>query len=415
MYHYLVFNMDTWKQRVDAVELIKSPGHRPDGFDVATRKAVLETERRALLAQISQVEETSQIRSQLVFLKGRLLSLSDQYDPECERCLARAVKLDRDNLAAWNLLGECFWKKGDLTEAEKCFEHVQLASQYKDVDSLHHLSMLLRQKRVKGKSEQLEAVRTSIDKAKEAIKLDISNGHSWFVLGNAYLTLFFGFTQDQAHLQQALKAYKRACADAKEEASNPDLHYNCSTIYNFLQDYSDAIQCLERTLELEPDNTSAGDLLESILKQLAAVQRAISSKIKPKKLQTYVKAIESKGSASTLLAHLIEGDNSDKSISLYIFAVLTDDPMTQVFAAVDAAGETCRVTVSNMVDNGVRLNDTVSIGGPVKRSVLMRHGGTTYAFTSLRVTDPRTITRNGARLGDDAVLLSQLSVESRAI
>lgn len=93
---------------------------------------------------------------------------------------------------------------------------------------MHNLSMLLRQKRAKAAEERRAIVMESIEVAKavrvqsfhlyfplldalidvhlpafaQALKLDLNNGHSWFILGNAYMALFFGFSLDPTHLQQ---------------------------------------------------------------------------------------------------------------------------------------------------------------------------------------------------------------------
>lgn len=46
----------------------------------------------------------------------------DQYDEGAEEHLSAAVKLDPSSITAWNSLGACLWKKGDLQGAENCFE-----------------------------------------------------------------------------------------------------------------------------------------------------------------------------------------------------------------------------------------------------------------------------------------------------
>ncbi len=60
--------------------------------------------------------------------------------------------------------------------------------------------------------------------------LDVSDGQSWFVLGNAYLAVFFGKLHDATALTHALKAYTRADKDPVQTANNPDLHYNKATV-----------------------------------------------------------------------------------------------------------------------------------------------------------------------------------------
>ena len=36
--------------------------------------------------------------------------------------LSKAVKLDPALVQAWNELGECFWKRGDVENAWNCFQ-----------------------------------------------------------------------------------------------------------------------------------------------------------------------------------------------------------------------------------------------------------------------------------------------------
>ena len=61
-------------------------------------------------------------------LLGRTLNVLPTYDPQAQEALARAVKLDPLLVEAWNSLGECLWKKGDIEAAKNCFtgalEHV---------------------------------------------------------------------------------------------------------------------------------------------------------------------------------------------------------------------------------------------------------------------------------------------------
>ena len=42
---------------------------------------------------------------------------------------------------------------------------------------------------------------------RQALKLDLTNGHSWYIVGNAYLALFFGIAQSKDYLQQARETF----------------------------------------------------------------------------------------------------------------------------------------------------------------------------------------------------------------
>ena len=68
-------------------------------------------------------------KSQYFYLLGKTLNVMPTHDPQAHEALSRAVKLDPLLVDAWNCLGECLWKKGDVEAAKNCFtgalEHVR--------------------------------------------------------------------------------------------------------------------------------------------------------------------------------------------------------------------------------------------------------------------------------------------------
>lgn len=113
-----------------------------------------------------------------------------------------------------------------------CFVTALEKSQGEAVGAMHNLSMLLRQKRAPTPEERKALIMESIELAKrvrwavglkwdcphhspsaQALKQDLTNGHSWFILGNAYMAMFFGFSLDTAHLQQVRVEAASACAE----------------------------------------------------------------------------------------------------------------------------------------------------------------------------------------------------------
>ena len=56
-----------------------------------------------------------------LFLQGKALNVTAEYDPRVQDALSKAVKLDPKLVEAWNCLGECYWKKGDVEAAKNCF------------------------------------------------------------------------------------------------------------------------------------------------------------------------------------------------------------------------------------------------------------------------------------------------------
>lgn len=77
----------------------------------------------------------------------------------------------------------------------------------------------------KTASERRKDVEDGVERAKEAVKLDVRDGRSWLVLGNAYLSAFFLSPHMEQLMEKAMSAYNQAetCEVTQHDA---DLHYN---------------------------------------------------------------------------------------------------------------------------------------------------------------------------------------------
>lgn len=60
-------------------------------------------------------------RAKYYYLKGKTLNVLERYVPQAEELLSKSVKLDPKFIEAWNELGECYWKNGDIAQAKNCF------------------------------------------------------------------------------------------------------------------------------------------------------------------------------------------------------------------------------------------------------------------------------------------------------
>ena len=70
-------------------------------------------------------------RGEVHFLRGRALNVESDYNEAAELELGKATKFNLPS--AWNELGECLYKKGDLSGARSCFERaLSLVSFYLD-------------------------------------------------------------------------------------------------------------------------------------------------------------------------------------------------------------------------------------------------------------------------------------------
>lgn len=60
-------------------------------------------------------------RAKYEYLRGKVLDVFPDYKKEAEDHLSKAVKLNPSLGDAWLSLGNCIWKKGDLSAAKNCF------------------------------------------------------------------------------------------------------------------------------------------------------------------------------------------------------------------------------------------------------------------------------------------------------
>lgn len=70
--------------------------------------------------------------------------------------------------------------------------------------------MVLRQEPVPDAEQRIQNIQKGVEYAKEAVSLDTSDGISWAILGNAYLSSFFTIAQNPATLRLCMSAYVQA-------------------------------------------------------------------------------------------------------------------------------------------------------------------------------------------------------------
>lgn len=70
--------------------------------------------------------------------------------------------------------------------------------------------MVLRQEQTSSIEERIKNVQQGVEYAKEAVSLDTTDGISWAILGNAYLSSFFIVAQSPSTLRLCMSAYMQA-------------------------------------------------------------------------------------------------------------------------------------------------------------------------------------------------------------
>ncbi|KRX00302.1 hypothetical protein PPERSA_10801 [Pseudocohnilembus persalinus] len=251
----------------------------------------LKPEINSLIQQLDEVYEDQQLnkkqRGRIYNLKGKILDVLPEYSQQAEEVLSKALKLDPSSLETWNTLGHILWKKKDYLNAKKMFEGA-IEQCGKNKQSLRYLSIVLRC--IGNGSERNKNVEKSIELANEAVKLDLKDGESWYVLGNAYLSNFFVNLKTIDELKKSLQAYIQA--EKNLTKPNPDLFYNRGTIFQYLEDYKKAIEQYNKASELD-STLQASNQIQYMQNKVNTIVELIKNrgKIKQKRLQNMVKTI----------------------------------------------------------------------------------------------------------------------------
>ncbi|XP_052233486.1 tetratricopeptide repeat protein 5-like isoform X2 [Dreissena polymorpha] len=371
------------------------------------------------LKKVETQKETFSNKATYFMLLGRILNVMPDYDAIAYGHLSKAVKLDPKLVDAWNQLGELYWKKGDINNAKNCFTGALTHS--KNKLSLRSLSMVLRQLNV-NTDQKLANVEESVEKAKEAVQLDITDGMSWLILGNAYLSLFFSKGQNPKILQQAMSAYKQAEKDPVAR-NHPDLHFNRSAVYKFEENYAQALEGFSHASLLDPGWREPLIQEQRLLTYLSSVAEMVEEKgkVRGKRLQTLSQSprdsalgpyagggyTSAAGKTVKLMRctfkDLDDGVNPERVVlGKVACTVPTEELVPFTFCMLDEA-ETCvPVNVYNLAQgSGVKIGDTVAIPEPFLQHVRVSHKGKEFDYKSIRVSTPVVLVVNGRKLGRD--------------
>ena len=195
-------------------------------------------------------------------LRGRALDFLSGFSNQAEEALSKAARLDSKNVEVLNALGHVYWKKQDVAQSISCYRKA-LSIDENSKTALQHLSIVVRMEN--NADKKLQNTNESVQLANKAIMLDLKDGYSWYVLGNAHLTRFFIGGQDYEELNFALKAYTQA--EQHSSYKNPDLYYNRAQIFSYLENYQKAIADFEAAHLIDPElngHERAGKLIEFI-------------------------------------------------------------------------------------------------------------------------------------------------------
>ncbi|EKX31722.1 hypothetical protein GUITHDRAFT_122091 [Guillardia theta CCMP2712] len=368
-------SMDTNELFEMALQRLRSLYELHEGLvvlDLHERSERLMAERQALLSLLDQFPATGRSkkeRATLSYIRGKAFDAGEEYSAEAEQDLSRAVKLDPSLGDAWNQLGTCLWKKGEVQLAHDCWQNTLLhCSNVEDVKgAMRKLSMA---HRVKGKNPE-----ESLRLAKELVSRDMSDSHSWTNLGNAYMSYFFSLSLDREDLFRALKAYHKSDQDG--QSRDPDLHFNKATVYRYLEDYHNAVLELLRAHALDPE-LNASEQIVKVARLVNEMHAMIARQcnLKAEKIQSMLLflpppaeplPVGSTEYVDCVLADMAEGWNLGRVLHVMIFAIPnTERPIHLVVS--DRSGSFFAVSVYNMPEGKLKPGDVISALSPYMRT-----------------------------------------------
>ncbi|CAL1537563.1 unnamed protein product [Lymnaea stagnalis] len=394
------------------------------------KEAEVQKKMEECLEKLELMQGDIRNKAQLQLLKGRILNITSKYSQEAEEALSKAVKLDPRLVEAWNHLGECYWKKEDISAAKNCFTGA--LNHLKNKVSLRNLSMVLRQ--LSGPPvEKVKLIEESVERAKEAVQLDITDGTSWLILGNAYLCQFFSAGQNPKIFKQCMQAYKQAEKDPITRG-NQDLHFNRAVTYKYQEDYQKALEGFSTASQLDPSWVEAKTKEADLLTHLCEIQSMVElkGKMKPKKIESMLKGLVERELALYLSCHYTYTNGKSVNLSYcklselqpkvnetkivlgkVVCSINSNEPAPFVFCIIDEDQTCICVMVYNLAQGaGMKIGDSVAIPEPLMKKHSILHKGKEINFTSIHVDTPRSLVVNGKKLGINKEALVVLSVST---
>lgn len=385
--------------------------------DAGRKQSDVTQELEKTLKKLEEYEDRYKHKAEFLLHKGRCLNVSPEFSAVAEECLSRAVKLEPGLVEGWNTLGEQYWKKGDLIGAKNCFTGA--LQQNKNKVSLRNLSMVLRQLPSADSESHNKQVMESVDMARQAVQLDVTDGTSWYILGNAYVSLFFTCGQNPQLSQQALSSYAQSEKVDKAASCYPELHFNRATLFQYEEMFGSALGGYSRAASLDLSWEEPPEREKLLLEYLEKVTELIQNKgkVKARRLRTMLSNLNTSalgpcsspqfrsptGRSGSLeprtLSSLSHGNNIGvAALGKVVFSLASEGRMAFTFGMVDSQ-ETCIVVmVYNTADSwGVLIGDTVVIPEPHIKRHSITHKEKSFDFRSIRVDSPLLLIVNGKK------------------
>lgn len=352
-------------------------------------------------------------------LRGRALNVTNEYNEKAFELLSSSVKLRPQLTEAWNQLGECYWKRGkpgDKQSALNCFESA-LKYEVNKV-SLRNASMVLRQMGATPEEKNNNLVK-SVEKAKQALECDVSDGVSWYILGNAYLTLFFRShmsKKDDSVLNACKAAYLKAYND-KVAKNQSDFLFNYASVLQYEEQFLKALECLERAAHLDPEWSEPSEKKSALIAYLKDSYEMCAKKasLKPRRIQNFIDSLnkDSKLYTNQKLVKINDLSLADNPsvclITKVIACVNNSSAMAHTYCVIDGDKQCIILLVYNLsLESGPKLGDTVVVEKPFVKWNEFSFEKIEYKFKSIRIDNPLNLTINNRKISKENIVLPKV-------
>jgi tetratricopeptide (TPR) repeat protein len=266
-----------------------------------------------------------------------------------------------------------------------------------------------------AKKENLEK---GIEMAKNAVNIDITDAHSWYLLGNAYMTSFFS-TEKYEYLDNSLKAYTQSEKTQKYE--NPDLYFNRATIFTYFERYSEAIRDYMHANTIDPGldaQTKAQKICEFVIGTTRMIEQKKKTQNKktadlvkeiPKKIGE-VKFLSLKETEETLKytvkpqSELESGENIGAIFSAKVICHIHKEPeVPACFLVIDSKGTYSVVSLYNInkgIKDKIKYGDEILIRDPVLLFISIEYESRLMTYPCVRVINLSDVLVNEKTLAD---------------
>jgi len=357
--------------------------------------------------------EKSEEKGYIGYLRGKLFNIEDEYSESAENYLTKAVKLCPNIVDAWICLGEVYWKKRDFEGSRNCFQTSIEKSEVPNKNGLRKLSMVIRQI---GKSteEKLENIKLAIDLAKQAITIDMDDGESWYILGNAQLAYFFESygAVGLEELQKCILAYKKAERDITEGEYVIDLHHNRGVVFRYLEKYQDAIQDLTRAHEIDPSWDRPPQIIKEINEMTLKIKTNIEKNcnIKPQKLEEIIKPLTKINSIG--LKDLEMGNNDTKTLHAVVISYIHNPiQIPTIMILCDINKEFFAISIYHVKKDFSKPGDVLTIQDPFIKLISIKSEKEVEYKTIVIDLPYRYLLRNGCNLSSSDFVFPYLSIK----